>query len=81
MEGDRTFQLIMRRGPQPGEITSLTKQAMIIGRDGRQDIVINDPEISRQHSRLVLQPEGYLLEDMGTASALPPRACYLMAMR
>lgn len=68
MEGDRTFQLIMRRGPQPGEITSLTKQAMIIGRDGRQDIVINDPEISRQHSRFVLQPEGYLLEDMGSTN-------------
>jgi pSer/pThr/pTyr-binding forkhead associated (FHA) protein len=68
MEGDRTFQLIMRRGPQPGEITSLTKQVMILGRDGRHDIVINDPEVSRQHARLLLQPEGYLLEDMGSTN-------------
>ena len=68
MEGEQTFQLIMRRGPQPGEITSLNKQAMIIGRDARHDIVINDPEVSRQHTRLLLQPEGYMLEDLGSTN-------------
>ncbi len=68
MEGDRTFQFIMRRGPQPGEITSLIKQAMIIGRDARHDITINDPEVSRQHARLLLQAEGYLLEDLGSTN-------------
>ncbi len=68
MEEDRTFQLIMRQGPQPGEILSLNKQMMAIGRDGRYDIVIIDPEVSRQHARLTLQPEGYLLEDLGSTN-------------
>jgi hypothetical protein len=35
-----------------------------IGRDITNDIVINDPEISRHHSRLVRTQTGYTLEDL-----------------
>lgn len=37
-----------------------------IGRDTVNDIVIADPKVSRQHCRIIHQPEGYVLVDVST---------------
>jgi predicted component of type VI protein secretion system len=63
-----SFQLVQRSGPAPGKSYSLTKNEIYLGRDITNDIVINDPEISRKHARLTLQSEGYLLEDLGSTN-------------
>ncbi len=68
MENGEMFQLIMRRGPRPGEVSSLTKQTIIIGRDGRNDLVVTDPEISRQHSQFDLRADGYVIKDLGSTN-------------
>ena len=64
----QSFQLVQRSGPAPGKNYSLTKNEIYLGRDITNDIVINDPEISRKHARLTLQAGGYLLEDLGSTN-------------
>lgn len=62
------YRLIMNSGPSIGKVFMLDKPEMFIGRDLNNDIVINDPEISRRHARLVLQQNGYILEDLGSTN-------------
>jgi predicted component of type VI protein secretion system len=64
----QSFQLVMRSGPNPGKTFPLEKSEITIGRDSMNDIVINDAEVSRKHARLLLQPGGYMLEDLGSTN-------------
>ena len=63
-----TFQLIMRRGPHPNQTYDLNKDVVTLGRDITNDIVINDPEVSRHHMRLTLEGGGYALQDLGSTN-------------
>lgn len=63
-----SFQLVMRTGPNPGKVFELNKNEIYIGRDVNNDIVINDSEISRKHSRLLMQAGGFVLEDLGSTN-------------
>lgn len=65
---DQIYQLVLQKGPRPGEVFSLTQPSMIIGRDPMSDIVLNDPEISRNHARLTLGEDGYAVQDMGSTN-------------
>jgi predicted component of type VI protein secretion system len=62
------FRIVLRSGPTPGKLFPLEKPEMFIGRDLSNDVVINDPEISRRHSRLFIQNGGYAVEDMGSTN-------------
>lgn len=64
MQSGASFRLIVRRGPQPNQQYDLVHDAITIGRDITNDIVINDPEVSRHHARLVRTPTGYTMEDL-----------------
>lgn len=64
MQSGASYRLIVRRGPQPNQQYELTRDTVTIGRDITNDIVINDPEISRHHSRLIRTPSGYTIEDL-----------------
>lgn len=65
---EKIYQLILHKGPRPGEIFSLTLPSMILGRDPMSDIVLNDPEISRNHARLTMGEDGYSIQDMGSTN-------------
>lgn len=67
MQGS-SFRLIVRRGPQPNKIYELDKGAISLGRDITNDIVINDPEVSRHHCRLTQGGGGYTIEDLGSTN-------------
>ena len=67
-QGGSSFRLIVRRGPQPNQIYELTKGIITIGRDITNDIVINDPEVSRHHCRLTQGGGGYTVEDLGSTN-------------
>ena len=62
------FQLVMRAGPTPGKVFSLSKTELYLGRDISNDIVINDAEVSRKHVRLMLQSGQFVLEDLGSTN-------------
>ena len=68
MQGSGSFRLIVRRGPQPNQIYELNKDVITLGRDITNDIVINDPEVSRHHCRMTRSGGGYTLEDLGSTN-------------
>ncbi len=63
-----SFRMILRSGPNPGKVFPMEKVELFIGRDLSNDVVINDPEISRRHSRLLFSNGAYLLEDLGSTN-------------
>ncbi len=67
MQGS-SFRLIVRRGPQPNQIYPLDKSIVTLGRDITNDIVINDPEVSRHHCRLTQGGGGFTIEDLGSTN-------------
>lgn len=62
------FQMIIRSGPTAGKAYPLVKNEIFIGRDLSNDIVINDPEVSRRHARLFVQSGNVLIEDLGSTN-------------
>jgi pSer/pThr/pTyr-binding forkhead associated (FHA) protein len=68
MQGSGSFRLIVRRGPQPNQIYELSKDVISLGRDITNDIVVNDPEVSRHHCRLTRGGGGYTMEDLGSTN-------------
>lgn len=63
-----SYRLVMRGGPTVGKSFSLEKNEIFIGRDLSNDIVINDGEVSRRHTRLFLQGSNYVVEDLGSTN-------------
>lgn len=56
--------LKMVRGPEPGKIYDLTDDSITIGRGRRNEIIIHDNEISREHCRLVRVLYDYEIIDL-----------------
>jgi pSer/pThr/pTyr-binding forkhead associated (FHA) protein len=61
-------RLIMRRGPSVGMIYHLNGEVVTIGRGSKNDIIIHDNEISREHCRLIRTGDDYALEDLGSSN-------------
>jgi hypothetical protein len=68
MQGNDSYRLIVRRGPQPNQTYELTKDITTLGRDITNDIVINDPEVSRHHLRFIRGTSGFTIEDLGSTN-------------
>jgi predicted component of type VI protein secretion system len=62
------FRLVMRSGPSVGKVYPLDKNEMFVGRDLSNEVVINDPEISRRHARFFSQGGNIVLEDLGSTN-------------
>jgi predicted component of type VI protein secretion system len=60
--------LVMSQGPQPGQTFMLDRDWLTIGRDPSNDIVINDPQVSRQHARVTRQGQMVVVEDLGSTN-------------
>lgn len=63
-----SYRLVMQTGPLTGSVFPLEKNEIYIGRDLNNDIVINDPEVSRRHARLFLQGHNFVIEDLGSTN-------------
>jgi FHA domain len=61
-------RLVVEQGPEPEQIFELSNSSQTIGRSANNGIVINDAEISRRHSQVMPQGDGYLVEDMGSTN-------------
>lgn len=68
MQGNDSFRLVVRRGPQPNQTYDLNKDISTLGRDITNDIVINDPEVSRHHMRMTRGAGGFTIEDLGSTN-------------
>jgi pSer/pThr/pTyr-binding forkhead associated (FHA) protein len=60
--------LIMRRGPEPGKLYRLAEEDVHLGRGSKNDIIIHDNEVSREHLRLRRVTSGYELKDLNSSN-------------
>lgn len=65
---NQEHQLTVRKGPKVGQVFYLDTRSLIIGRDPMSDIIINDPEVSRQHARISETDNGFQIEDLGSTN-------------
>jgi len=63
-----TPYLVMTQGPQSGQTFQLDKDVITIGRDPHNDIVIEDPQVSRQHARITVRGSLTIIEDAGSTN-------------
>jgi pSer/pThr/pTyr-binding forkhead associated (FHA) protein len=68
MQSKVSFRLTVRQGPVPGKAIELAKDIIVMGRDVNNDIVVNDAEVSRTHTRLTAQGESYIVEDLASTN-------------
>ena len=65
---DTQYQLTVRKGPKVGETFLLETFSLTVGRDPVSDVVLNDPEVSRQHARFTQTESGYQVQDLGSTN-------------
>ena len=58
--------LLVRGGPEDGTTFGLSDGLTIIGRDSTNDIVVNEPGVSRQHAAIRGSLKGYWIEDLNS---------------
>jgi|FLYN01.1.fsa_nt_gi pSer/pThr/pTyr-binding forkhead associated (FHA) protein len=58
----------MKRGPTPGMIYELNDEIITIGRGSKNQIVIQDNEVSREHCRLIQLMADYEVVDLGSSN-------------
>lgn len=63
-----SFKLSVRQGPRPNLVFELDKPSYMIGREAGNDIVIEDPQVSRRHAQLTRQGSSYFIEDIGSTN-------------
>lgn len=68
MQSGDNYRLVVRRGPQLNATYELKNEEITLGRDITNQIVINDPEVSRHHLRLKRSAEGWSIEDLGSTN-------------
>ena len=59
--------VILKNGAAVSEV-ALEARSMIIGRDSRSDILLNDLSVSRRHARLTYIYNEYCLEDLNSTN-------------
>jgi hypothetical protein len=58
--------LVVRKGPQPGERFFLDRPRLVIGRDPKSDIFLNDMTVSRAHAMVMSDEHGVRVLDAGS---------------
>jgi predicted component of type VI protein secretion system len=58
--------LIVVEGTKPGKRIPVAQPELVIGRGDQCDLVISDRQVSREHSRIRLEGDRLLLEDLGS---------------
>ena len=57
----KTYQLVMRSGPNPGQTFELEKDVITIGRDAANDIVISGFLVGKTAATISRRPNGYFI--------------------
>jgi hypothetical protein len=62
------WQILVQQGPRAGQAFDLNKPVITIGREVGNDIILEDPQVSRHHVRLAQQGSGLVIEDLGSTN-------------
>jgi diguanylate cyclase (GGDEF)-like protein len=60
--------LTVLRGPNAGGLFTLDGPRTLIGRSSEAQVMLTDTAMSRRHSAIARTPEGYFIEDLGSAN-------------
>ncbi len=63
-----TAYIVVERGPTPDKRHDITAVTNTIGRSPQNEIVINDPEMSRRHAQIVQNGNSFTVEDLGSTN-------------
>lgn len=66
--GRPAASLVIRQGPQAGMSFPMVGNQVILGREEGMDIVLQDPEASRRHTRISWQAGHFIVEDLGSTN-------------
>lgn len=58
--------LVRLDGAHAGEVATVEREVLTVGRDARNDLPIDDPAMSRFHARLLRGDASFVLEDLGS---------------
>ncbi len=61
-----TFLIIRSGGDREGEITPLLGDAFTVGRSPQNDLFLDDVTVSRHHARVMVDADGFLVEDLNS---------------
>ena len=61
-------QLVISHGPRPGQVFAIDRDVLTLGREPTNPIVVNDPQVSRQHARIARQGGAIVIEDLGSTN-------------
>src|SRR5262245_26536530 len=61
-------RLVVQRGPERGRALHVAREEIVVGSGDSADLQLTDPGVSRNHCRLRVQPDGYLLVDLGSTN-------------
>ncbi|MCI0398711.1 MAG: FHA domain-containing protein [Chloroflexi bacterium] len=61
-------RLVVRYGPSTKPEFPLPQGTVTLGRESVNDVVLNDPEVSRRHARISFQAGQYIIEDLGSTN-------------
>ena len=62
--------LVVVQGPDHGKTFDIDGNSLVIGRDPSCDVPLRDPGISRQHARMELTGDHYVLKDLGSSNGI-----------
>ncbi len=62
------LNVTIQSGPQAGQVFQVGSGSALIGRAADNQIYLADPAVSKQHARITRQPQGFCIEDLGSAN-------------
>jgi predicted component of type VI protein secretion system len=69
MPSERLYTfLLMRIGGKPARVVVWDTQDVTVGRAPESDVVIDDPEVSRNHAHFYRTPSGYAVKNMSVSN-------------
>ena len=61
-------KLLVVSGQLQGQEFTIEKDNFTLGTDARNDLVVKDSTVSRHHCEIRLQPDGYVMRDLGSTN-------------
>jgi pSer/pThr/pTyr-binding forkhead associated (FHA) protein len=61
-----TVLQIRAGGDREGELVGVEGDVLTIGRSPQSDVFLDDVTVSRHHARILIEREGYLIEDLNS---------------
>lgn len=67
-QGRPAANLVVRQGTQAGMSFPMTGNQVVVGREEGLEVVLQDPEASRRHTRISWQGGSFVIEDLGSTN-------------